>query len=147
LFYIYIDYKDCNVATNFNEIADRLWKAADKLRTNNHLHFSEYFISLLGLIFLKFADQQFHMVDRELRATLAPGEQFKMEPSSYKARGAIYLPPEARFDYLLGLSEGEYIGDAIDYAMRLIEQYNENLRDSLPASSFSELETHGSVKW
>jgi type I restriction enzyme M protein len=128
------------VATNFNDITDRLWNAADKLRTNTHLRSSEYFISLLNLIFLKFADQQFYRIDRELRATLPSGEQFKMEPSSYKARGAIYLPPEARFDYLLGLPQGANIGHAIGYAMRLIEQNNEGLRDVLSIDNFSQID-------
>lgn len=128
------------MASNFNDIADRLWKAADKLRTNTHLRSSEYFISLLCLIFLKFADQQFHRVDQEFRARLAPGEQFKIVPSSYKARGAIYLPPEARFDYLLELSGGGHIGEAINYALRLIEHYNEDLQNVLSIGNFSQID-------
>jgi type I restriction enzyme M protein len=55
------------VATNFSDIADRLWNAADKLRANTHLRASEYSVPVLGLIFLKFADQKFAAVDRVLR--------------------------------------------------------------------------------
>lgn len=47
------------MATNFNDIADTLWNAADKLRANTPLRASEYSVPVLGLIFLKFADQKF----------------------------------------------------------------------------------------
>jgi type I restriction enzyme M protein len=55
------------VATSFNDIVDNLWSAADKLRANTHLRASEYSVPVLGLIFLKFADQKFAVVDRVLQ--------------------------------------------------------------------------------
>jgi len=67
LFCTYIDEKESVVATNFNNIADRLWDAADKLRANTHLRASEYSVPVLGLIFLKFADQKFAVIDRILQ--------------------------------------------------------------------------------
>ena len=47
------------MATNFSDIADSLWNAADKLRANTPLRASEYSVPVLGLIFLKFADSRF----------------------------------------------------------------------------------------
>ena len=40
-------------------LEDQLWSAADNLRANSDLKASEYSILVLGLIFLKFADNKF----------------------------------------------------------------------------------------
>lgn len=42
---------------NHNEIEKRLWDAADELRANSALKSSEYSVPVLGLIFLRYADQ------------------------------------------------------------------------------------------
>lgn len=41
---------------NNNEIEKRLWEAADKLRANSKLKASEYSGPVLGLIFLRYAE-------------------------------------------------------------------------------------------
>ena len=46
----------------------------------------------------------------------------------------MYLPPQARFSYLLRLPEGENIGKAINDAMKAIEAENEELRGVLPTN-------------
>ena len=43
---------------NHNEIEKRLWDAADELRANSALKSSEYSVPVLGLIFLRYADQE-----------------------------------------------------------------------------------------
>ena len=45
---------------NHNEIEKRLWDAADELRANSALNSSEYSVPVLGLIFLRYADQGKH---------------------------------------------------------------------------------------
>ena len=40
----------------FKQLEKDLWSAADNLRANSDLKSSEYSIPVLGLIFLKFAD-------------------------------------------------------------------------------------------
>ena len=125
---------------NINEIEDRLWNMADGLRANTHLRSSEYSLPVLGLIFLRFADEKFQQVDQELRSTITPGSRYELSPSSYKARRIIYLPVESRYDYLLHLSEDADLGDAINQAMRAIEEYNEDLQGSLPTSAYTRLD-------
>ena len=45
---------------NYNErLEQRLWRAADGLRSNSGLKASEYAQPVLGLIFLRFADAKF----------------------------------------------------------------------------------------
>jgi len=41
------------------ELEDNLWKSADTLRANTDLKSSEYSTPVLGLIFLKFADNRY----------------------------------------------------------------------------------------
>jgi len=44
---------------NTTEVEKKLWESADQLRANSNLKSSEYSVPVLGLIFLRFADQRF----------------------------------------------------------------------------------------
>ena len=55
---------------NTTDIEKRLWSAADEFRANSKLKSSEYSIPVLGLIFLKYADQKFQKAEEELKAQL-----------------------------------------------------------------------------
>jgi type I restriction enzyme M protein len=46
------------------------------------------------------------------------------EPGAYHAEGILYLPAEARFDFLLNRPEAENIGAKVNAAMRDIEKQN-----------------------
>jgi type I restriction-modification system DNA methylase subunit len=117
---------------NHSEIEKKLWASADELRANSNLKSSEYSVPVLGLIFLRFADQRFAQVERELTASLPVGSRRIIGKADYQARGVMYLPPEARFSYLLRLPEGQNTGRAVNDAMKAIEAENEELRDVLP---------------
>src|SRR6266704_3553304 len=119
---------------NHTEIEKKLWASADELRANSHLKSSEYSVPVLGLIFLRFADQRFAHVEQELTATVHVGSRRTIGKADYQARGVMYLPPQARFSYLLRLPEGENIGKAINDAMKAIETENEELRGVLPTN-------------
>src|SRR5579872_4882984 len=93
---------------NHTDIEKKLWDSADQLRANSNLKSSEYSVPVLGLIFLRFADQRFTQVERELTASRqTAGRTFPIGKMDYQARGVMYLPSEARFSHLLKLSEGE----------------------------------------
>ena len=115
---------------NTTEIEKRLWAAADELRANSRLKASEYSVPVLGLIFLRYADQKFAHAEEDL-AKKGTGRR-KIGKTDYQARGVLYLPPESRFSSLLALPEGGDIGKAISDAMRAIEAENEQLKDILP---------------
>jgi type I restriction-modification system DNA methylase subunit len=53
-------------------------------------------------------------------------------PDAFKARGVIFLTPEARFSHLLALPEGSNLGHALNQAMDDIENNNPDLADALP---------------
>ena len=46
-------------ASQIKQLEDDLWGAADNLRANTDLKSSEYATPVLGLIFLKFADNKY----------------------------------------------------------------------------------------
>jgi type I restriction enzyme M protein len=119
---------------NHTEIEKKLWASADELRANSHLKSSEYSVPVLGLIFLRFADQRFAHIERELNATVHVGSRRTIGKADYQARGVMYLPSQARFSYLLRLPESENIGKAINDAMKAIETENEELRGVLPTN-------------
>jgi type I restriction enzyme M protein len=115
---------------NNKHIESRLWSAADELRANSKLKSSEYSVPVLGLIFLRYADHKFSAVEAEL-SDQSTGRR-KIGPKDYQARGIMYLPREARFSALLNLPEGSNIGQAVNEAMRAIENENPDLKDVLP---------------
>jgi type I restriction enzyme M protein len=118
---------------DYSELKNRLWRAADELRANSRLRSHEYSVPVLGLIFLRYADYKFGQAQAELeRMPSALSRRRAIGPADYHARGVLYLRPEARFQTLVELPEGENIGARINQAMKLIEQDNPELKDVLP---------------
>jgi len=111
-------------------IEQSLWNAANQLRANSKLKASEYASPVLGLIFLKFADYKFTLLEKEFSSQ--PSKKRKISKEDYLAKGAMYLNDKARFKYLLQLPEGENIGQRVNEGMKLIENDNPDLRDTLP---------------
>jgi type I restriction enzyme M protein len=86
---------------------------------------------VLGLIFLLYADYKFALVEQELAAG-GSSRRRTLGKENYQAKGALFLPDEARFDYLLNLPEAADIGGAINAAMKAIADENEELGGALP---------------
>jgi type I restriction enzyme M protein len=118
------------MANHNNEIEKRLWDAADQLWANTGLKPSEFSVPVLGLIFLRYADQKFSAAKKEF-SSKRTGRR-KIGKIDYQAKGVLYLPDEAQFKNLLNLSEGEDIGKAVNEAMKAIEAKNPDLKDVLP---------------
>jgi len=122
--------------TNIGELEKRLWESADSLRANSNLKSSEYSVPVLGLIFLRFADNKFTRAEQELKASQSDEavsrRRAAMTANDYQAHGVLYVPDEARYSRLLTLPEGTNIGQAINNAMKAIERENPDLKDVLP---------------
>jgi type I restriction enzyme M protein len=112
------------------EIERRLWRSADQLRANSGLRPSEYSRPVLGLLFLRYAEARF--TDAAKALAPRPGSRLTPGPDAFKARGVIYLTPEARFSYLRDLPEGANLGRALNHAMTDIEASNPEIADTLP---------------
>jgi type I restriction enzyme M protein len=111
-----------------------LWDAADQFRANSGLKSQEYSAPVLGLIFLRFAEVRFAAQRAKLEKGGASSRRGSRvdEPAAYHAEGILYLPAEARFDYLLNRPEAENIGAKVNAAMRDIEKQNPQLSGVLP---------------
>ncbi len=120
------------MANNYSEVEKRLWASADELRANSKLKSSDYSVPVLGLIFLRYADHRFTQAEKEL-ASKGTGRR-TIGKEDYQAKGVMFLPPQARFSYLLERPEGDNIGKAINEAMKAVESENEDLKGVLPKS-------------
>lgn len=120
---------------DIKKLEKELWEAADNLRANSKLTSQQYCMPVLGLIFLRYAWGRFKRVDEEIHAerAAATGRQLPIEPADYTRRGAMFIPEEARYDYLLNLPESEAnIAAKVNDAMRALERQNPQLAGILP---------------
>ena len=120
-----------------------LWAAADNLRANTGLKSSEYATPVLGLIFLKFADNQYRHAEPEILAEhrrLQGGRRDKPLAEVAQEKCGFFLPEQARYDHLLHLPEQENIAKAIKSAMAAIEQYMPALEGVLPQDAYHSLD-------
>ena len=114
-----------------------LWDVADELRANSGLQASQYGTPVLGLIFLRFADARFSAARERIEAKAS--KRRRIGPSDFHAERVIYLTETARFSALLELPEGTDYGQAINEAMRVVEEHNPDLAGVLP-KSYAEFE-------
>jgi type I restriction enzyme M protein len=119
-----------------------LWSAADKLRANSDLKSSEYATPVLGLIFLKFADNNYIRHEKEIIDEYQKLKGSRREkPVSEIAieKCGFYLPDHARYNYLLKLPEEKNIAKALKEAMKAIEEYKPELEGVLPKDEYAAL--------
>lgn len=131
---------------NISLIEKDLWEAADDLRANSKLTATEYAQPILGIIFLSHATSRFYSLKKELLQdhlmasyqklvdeNKMPAEAFEKQLEiAFKARSALYLNPEQRFDYLANLPTGHNLGAELDAIMESIETQNPILKGVLP---------------
>lgn len=97
---------------------------------DSSLKASEYYVPVLGLIFLRFAEGKFEAARPAIEAKASARRS--IGPSDYHAQRVLYLTEHARFSKLLELPEGEDVGKAVNDAMRSIEVHNPELSGVLP---------------
>ena len=121
--------------TQLRKLEAELWRAADQLRANSKLTASEYSMPVLGLIFLRHAYNRYLKVKVEVEKSLPSHPQRgkrALTKKDFEEQNSMFLPDQAQFDYLVSLPESADIGEAIDNAMKLIEDEYENLKGVLP---------------
>ena len=120
---------------DIKKLEKELWEAADNLRANSKLTSQQYCMPVLGLIFLRYAWGRFKSADAQIKEsrTHTVGRQVPIEVADYTKRGVMFLPEEARYDYLLSLPESEAnIGRRVNDAMTALERQNPQLIGVLP---------------
>ena len=119
-----------------------LWRAADSLRANSDLKASEYSTPVLGLIFLKFADNKYRQFETAILAEyqkLKGGRREEKLSDIAIRQCGFYLPDHARYGHLLTLPEKEDIANALKKAMQAIEEYKPELAGVLPQDEYFRL--------
>jgi type I restriction enzyme M protein len=121
---------------NIEKLERDLWAAADNLRANSKLTSSDYFMPVLGVIFLRHAANRFDEAARQIEADRASGKmpKRKIVPADYIARRSLYLPEAARYDRIMeqaAVSGGD-LPTLVNDAMTAIESEFEPLQGVLP---------------
>lgn len=111
-----------------------LWKLADDLRANSNLASNEYFMPILGLLFLRQASNRYDEALKAIEADKAAGKtpNRPLVEADFTRRRALMLPEQARYDSLLKLEKGADIGSALNAAMEAVELHFPPLAGQLP---------------
>lgn len=127
---------------NIEAIEKRLWGSADNLRANSNYASNEYFMPVMGMIFLRHAYSRYLAVKPQIEASLPSrgGVTRPLTKEDFSAKGAIFLQEKAQFEYLVNLTEADDRAQAIIDAMDAIEEDYETLRGVLPKSEYQELD-------
>ena len=123
-------------------IEKRLWSASVTLRANSNYASNDYFLPVMGLVFLRHAYSRFLGVKDAIEAGL-PTRGGKIRPltkEDFSQKSAIFLQPKAQFDTLVALPDSADRAKTIIDAMESIEADYENLRGVLPKSEYQELD-------
>lgn len=94
---------------NIESIEKRLWNAADTLRANSNYASNEYFMPVMGLIFLRHAYNRYLLVRNEIERNLPTrgGKTRALTKADFSQKSAIFLQPQARFDNLVALTDSD----------------------------------------
>ncbi len=116
------------------QLETELWDSANSLRANSKLTAAEYKDPVLGLILLRYAQNRYDQAKGQIEARIPDGPRGKRAPTKedFLAAGAMMLPEASQFDYLADLPESESLDEAINNAMKLIEEAYPDLLGVLP---------------
>lgn len=111
-----------------------LWKIADNLRANSNLASNEYFMPIMGLIFLRHATNRFYEAQTAIEADKKAGKMpdRPLVEADFTRRRALNLPEAARFDVILKTPKDGNLGAALTAAMEAIEAAFPPLAGQLP---------------
>jgi len=116
------------------QLETELWASADNLRANSKLTAAEYKDPVLGLILLRYAQNRYEQAKLTIEASLPETPRGKRKPTQtdFLAAGAMLVPEQSQYDYLANLPESVNICQALNTAMRLIEEEYPDLAGILP---------------
>ena len=118
------------MAVDLQDLSKRLFQVANQLWANTALRPDQYAQPVLALIALRQMEAKFDLVHAELSKTFTG--RLKPTPGDYQGHGAVYLPDNARFSYLLGLPETENLAEALNEAMKGVTEHNPDLAGVMP---------------
>jgi type I restriction enzyme M protein len=120
--------------TNIEKFNADLWKVADELRANSNLASNEYFLPIMGLLFLRQATNRYYEALAAIRADQAVGKMPDREltAADFLRRRAMMLPEAARYDLILEKRKDGSLGERLIAAMDAVEEQFPPLSGQLP---------------
>ena len=120
--------------TDIEQFEADLWKIADNLRANSNLASNEYFMPILGLVFLRHATNRYYAAMAAIEEDKAVGKMpdRPLVEADFTRRRALMLPELARYDVLLEVPKGGNLGVTVTDAMEAVEDYFPPLAGQLP---------------
>ena len=120
--------------TGIEQFGAELWKVADNLRANSNLASNEYFMPILGLIFLRHATNRYYAALEAIEADKAAGRMpdLPLVEADFTRRRALVLPEAARYDVLLEMPKDGTLGANVTAAMGAVEKHFPPLAGQLP---------------
>ena len=120
--------------TGIEKFEADLWKVADNLRANSNLASNEYFMPILGLIFLRHATNRYYAALAEIEDDKVSGKMpdRPLIEADFTKRRALMLPKTARYDLLLEKPKDGNLGATVTAAMQAVEDNFPPLRGQLP---------------
>ncbi len=129
---------------DLKKLEDNLWDAANSLRAYGGIKASDYAVPVLGLIFLRFADNKYSHADPEINKAYEKDKGSRLERSMEQVaieKCGFYLAPEARYDYLLNLAGEIKHAQALKEAMESIERTQDGqFQGVLPKDPYFDIE-------
>lgn len=121
-----------------------LWDSANSLRAYGGLKAADYAVPVLGLIFLRFAENKYSHYEPEILKEYEAEKGTRLERPIHSialSKCGFYLPDFARYDYLLTLPGDESLAKKLREAMEGIEKYQDDkFKDVLPKEAYFEIE-------
>ena len=120
--------------TGIEQFKADLWKVADNLRVNSNLASNEYFMPILGLIFLRHATNRYYEGMAAIKEDMVAGRMPNrlLIEADFTRRRALMLPEAARYDVLLEMPKDGDLGAAVTAAMETVEDNFPPLAGQLP---------------
>ena len=120
--------------TGIEKFEADLWKVADNLRANSNLASNEYFMPILGLIFLRHATNRYYAASAAIEEDIAEGRMpdRPLVEADFTSRRALMLPEAALYDQLLEKPKDGNLGAAVTAAMEAVENHFPPLKGQLP---------------
>jgi type I restriction enzyme M protein len=128
---------------NIESIEKELWEAADTLRSNSNFASNEYFLPIMGIIFLRHAYSLFKKKKEEIEKSLPTraGKPRALTKEDFSGKGALFLREESQFPYLINSKQEQPLSEMIVKAMELIEvDHSDLLKGVLPKEEYKKLD-------
>ena len=142
------------------KLENDLWDSANSFRAYGGIKASDYSVPVLGIIFLKFADNKYSLYEeqiiKEYNKQKGKRAETPIENIAIKKCG-FYLPKQARYKHLLELPQAESMASAIELAIkgntgrelkedereiRGLEEYlDDAYKDILPTTAYYDIES------